>query len=141
MKRSLTTFLAHLAAPLKCGLVFVCACLPLQPSIASRTTQATPLIDLSTVDVSPHELALTQVLSEICPRLLGMDKQKDFMQSYETHLKLLIPNADSKAVMAQFNRQKEYRTILEGIRRWTLSYPAVENKALCLEIAEASFDH
>lgn len=139
MKRLLTTFLAHCTTPLKYGLVLVCVCLPIQPSIANRMTHPAPSLDLSSVDVSPHELALTQVLSEICPRLLGVSKQKDFMQSYEMHLKLLIPNADSKAVMAHFNRQKEYRAILEGVRRWTLSYPASENKALCLEIAEASF--
>lgn len=129
----------HPIRALKGVVVFFCTCLALsQPSFA-KNSSIPPQVDLSTIDASPHELALTQVLSEICPRLLGLDRQKEFMQSYDMHLKLLIPNADSKAVMAQFNSQKEYRTILEGVRRWTLSYPNAENKALCLEIADASF--
>lgn len=96
-----------------------------------------PDVDLSLIEVTPHELALTQVLSEICPPLLNATQKQKFSESYQTQLQALMPALDTALAMKQVNRQREYRTILQDIRKWTLSYPNEENKALCIEFAES----
>lgn len=94
------------------------------------------LLDLSTMEVSPHELALTQVLSEICPPFLNPPQKRKFYDSYQKQLKALIPEFDPALVMRQINQQQDYRLTLQGVRHWTLSYPKEENRALCIEFAE-----
>lgn len=93
-------------------------------------------LDLSLIEVTPHELALTQVLSEICPPLLNTIQKQKFSESYQLQLQSLMPALDTAIAMKQINRQREYRAILNDIRKWTLSYPNEENKALCVEFAE-----
>lgn len=93
-------------------------------------------VDLSLIEVTPHELALTQVLSEICPPLLNAVQKQKFTESYQIQLQALMPALDASLAMKQINRQREYKAILNDIRRWTLSYPNEENKALCIEFAE-----
>lgn len=101
-------------------------------------TNDTP-IDFSAIEAMPHELAFTQVLSEICPYLLDDDKQAGFANAYEAYLQLFMPNLDTRLVMQHYNDQKDYRTILEGERRRTLSYPIDENRALCVDIVDTPF--
>lgn len=98
-----------------------------------------PKLDLSSIEVTPHELALTQVLSEICPPLLNGAQKRKFTQAYQAQLKEFMPNLDPVAAMRQIGAQREYRTILSSIRSWTLSFPTAENKALCEEFSEISF--
>lgn len=94
------------------------------------------LLDLSTMEVSPHELALTQVLAEICPAFLNAPQKQKFQESYKKQLQALMPEFDPTLVMTQMNRQKEYRNTLKSVRAWTVSYPKEENRALCVEFAE-----
>lgn len=108
-------------------------------SIVSTSAMASTRVDLSLIEVSPHELALTQVLSEICPTLLTTKQQQKFNQAYQIQLQLLMPKLDPQLAMQQVNNQKEYRKLLGSIRKWTLSYPKEENRALCIEIAESEF--
>ncbi len=96
-------------------------------------------IDLSLIEVTPHELALTEVLAEICPAMLTHEQQKQFTQAYQMQLTTFMPSLDTKIAMQQMHTQKEYQSILNSIRTWTLSYPKDENKALCIEFAEAPF--
>lgn len=96
-------------------------------------------VDFSLIQTSPHELALTQILSEICPPLLNESLHEQFANSYYHHLKLLMPTLDPHLVMPKINEHPEYAKILQGVREWTASYPDGENKALCAEFAEATF--
>lgn len=93
--------------------------------------------DLSAIEASPHELALTQVLSEICPALIDHDHQDKLIHSYHAHLKLLMPTVNPQLAMPKLNQNPNYLEILQGVREWTLGYPADENKALCIEFADA----
>lgn len=89
--------------------------------------------------VTPHELALVQVLSEICPPLLNPSQRQKFDRVYQNQLQAFMPNLNAAAVMQQIGSQSGYRAVLSGIRSWTLSYPAAENQALCVEFSEMSF--
>lgn len=97
-------------------------------------------LDFSLIQTSPHELALTQVLSEICPPLLEQTLHEQFSHSYYNHLKLLMPSLDPNVVMPKINEHPEYSKILQGVREWTVSYPDDENRGLCIEFAQATFD-
>lgn len=96
-------------------------------------------VDLSAIEVTPHELALTQVLSEICPPLLNVTQNNKFQQVYQHQLQFFMPTLNTALAMQQINDKKEYHHILKGIRAWTLSFPKEENKALCVEFAESKF--
>lgn len=96
-------------------------------------------LDMSLVDATPHEIALTQVLSEICPPMLTPTQKNQFAKAYQMQLKVFMPTLDTTLVMQQFSAQKEYKIILNSIRQWTLSYPKEENKQLCIEFAEGYF--
>ena len=112
--------------------------LPLMFSVYPNISlAATTSVDLSLIEVTPHELALTQVLSEICPPLLNANQKLKFAKAYDAQLKLFMPKLDPQAAMQQIGTQKAYRNILNGIRVWTLSYPSLENQALCVEFAES----
>ena len=45
--------------------------------------------DLSVIEVTPHELALTQVLGEICPSMLNNTQRRKFKKVYEQQLQSL----------------------------------------------------
>lgn len=94
-------------------------------------------LDLSQVEVTPHELALTQVLAEICPPMLNQTQRQKFSQAYQAQLKEFLPNLNTTLAMQQISSQKYYKNVLKSIRAWTLSYPKEENKALCIEFAES----
>lgn len=120
-------------------LIFALALLCCTPSFAqsfSSHKMSDTLLDLSTMEVSPHELAFTQVLSEICPPFLNAPQRQKFRESYQKQLKILIPDFDPAQVMQQINRQRDYRITLKSMRNWTSSYPKEENRALCIEFAE-----
>lgn len=104
-----------------------------------QTTIETPALDLSAIEASPHELALTQVLLEICSPRLSDDQQDSLKRSYQHHLQLLMPTLDTQLAMAHMNQQAQYRAILEDTRQWTLDYPDQENQALCEEFAQSTF--
>lgn len=106
-----------------------------------QQTWANTRVDLSSVslEVTPHELALVQVMSEICPPLLNSSQRLKFTQAYQSQLRAFMPNLDPTAVMQQISGQAGYRNILSSIRAWTLSYPTAENRALCVEFSESSF--
>lgn len=107
---------------------------------STMASAATTRVDLSKIEVTPHELALTQVLAEICPPFLTHEQKQKFSTVYQFHLQDIMPTLDTKIAMAQVNAQPEYRTILQDIRQWTNSFPTDENKALCVEFAESSIE-
>lgn len=97
-------------------------------------------VGLSNITTTKHELAVMQVLSEICPPMLNSRQKQKFYRTYNTELKNLLPSIqDPKAVMQYLATQQDYKNVLKSIRSWTMGFSEQENKALCEELAEASF--
>lgn len=86
-----------------------------------------------------YKLALTQVLSEICPSMLTVKQQAQFNENYQNQLRVFMPESKNPSdTLKYLASQKEYRDVLQGIRNWTKSFPPSENKAVCQEFASAS---
>lgn len=90
--------------------------------------------------VSQYELALIQVLSEICPSMLTQTQRVRFSKAYNEQLRSFMPtSANPQQTLKQLSAQREYRLVLHNVRSWTSSYPAAENRALCQEFAQSVF--
>lgn len=105
----------------------------------SNTVSAIP-IDMSGMSVTKHEIAVMQVLSEICPSMLSGNQKQRFYKSYDVQLRELMPTLDNpKAAIQYLSTQQDYRQILQSMRSWTMSFSKQENKAICEDLANASF--
>ncbi|WP_066802834.1 MCR_0457 family protein [Moraxella oblonga] len=90
-----------------------------------------------TVTVSQYELALVQVLSEICPAMLTKEEREQFNEAYHRQLQKFIPRVDNPSeILRRLSGQQEYRLTLQNVRSWTATYPDSENRALCQELAQ-----
>lgn len=86
-----------------------------------------------------YEVALIQVLSEICPPMLNTRQKANFNRAYDRQLRIFMPySADPYQSLRQLSAQREYRIVLHNVRAWTASFPASENRALCYEFAAAA---
>ncbi|OOR85416.1 hypothetical protein B0180_01090 [Moraxella canis] len=86
-----------------------------------------------------YELALIQVLSEICPPVLNARQKANFNRAYDRQLRIFMPrSADPYQSLRQLSTQREYRMVLHNVRAWTASFPASENRALCYEFAASA---
>lgn len=90
-----------------------------------------------TVTVSQYELALAQVLSEICPAMLTKEEREQFNEAYHKQLRKFIPKVENPSeILRRLSGQQEYRLALQKVRSWTADYPDSENHALCQEFAQ-----
>lgn len=88
------------------------------------------------ISVSQYELALVQVLSEICPPMLTKAQQAKFYEAYQNQLRVFIPTAsDPDETLKHLANQRHYQIILQNMRAWTESFPPQENQQLCQEFA------
>lgn len=118
------------------------ASLVLSVAMFSQTTSAADSsansipFDLSGMSITKHEIAVMQVLSEICPPMLYGNQKQRFYKSYNVHLKELMPSLDDpKAAIQYLSTQQDYRQILQSIRSWTMGFSKSDNKALCEDLA------
>lgn len=89
---------------------------------------------------SEYELALVQVLSEICPPMLNNNQRVRFTRAYNQQLRSFMPtSANPNDTMRRLHTQRDYRAALQSVRAWTASYPAAQNRKLCLQFAEIEF--
>ena len=111
-----------------------------QAAFAANNSDTTIPLDMAGVNITKHEIAVMQVISEICPPMLD-DKQKQrFYKSYSVQLHELMPSLeDPKAAIQYLSTQQDYRQILKGIRSWTMGFSKQENKALCEDLANAEY--
>ena len=110
-----------------------------QTSTAADNVSTIPL-DMSGVSVTKHEIAVMQVLSEICPPMLNKKQKQRFYKSYNIQLHQLMPTLeDPKAAIQYLSTQQDYRQILQSIRSWTLGFSKQDNKALCEDLANAEY--
>ncbi|WP_227500351.1 MCR_0457 family protein [Psychrobacter arcticus] len=106
---------------------------------APNSATAIPL-DLSGINITKHEIAVMQVLSEICPPMLNGKQKQRFYKSYNVQLHELMPSLeDPKAAIQYLSTQQDYRQILQGIRSWTMGFSKQDNKALCEDLANAEY--
>lgn len=90
-----------------------------------------------TVTVSQYELALAQVLSEICPAMLTQEEREQFNEAYHKQLRKFLPKVDNPSeILRRLSGQQEYRSALQRVRSWTADYPDSENHALCQELVQ-----
>ncbi len=120
------------------GLIMSAAMLS-QVSQAADNVATTIPVDMSGMNITKHEIAVMQVLSEICPSMLHGKQKQRFYKSYNVQLRELMPSLeDPKAAIQYLSTQQDYRQILQGIRSWTLGFSRAENKALCEDLANAA---
>ena len=121
------------------GLITSVAMLSQATNAASNSATTIPL-DLSGVNITKHEIAVMQVLSEICPPMLTGKQKQRFYKSYNVQLHELMPSLeDPKAAIHYLSTQQDYRQILQGIRSWTMGFSKQDNKALCEDLANAEY--
>ena len=120
------------------GLVAAVAMLA-QTSNAANNVSTIPL-DMSGMNITKHEIAVMQVLSEICPPMLNKRQKQRFYKSYNSQLHELMPTLeDPKAAIQYLSTQQDYRQILQSIRSWTLGFSKQDNKDLCVDMANAEY--
>ena len=121
------------------GLITSVAMLSQATNAASNSATTIPL-DLSGINITKHEIAVMQVLSEICPPMLTGKQKQRFYKSYNVQLHELMPSLeDPKAAIQYLSTQQDYRQILQGIRSWTMGFSRQDNKALCEDLANAEY--
>ena len=121
------------------GLITSVAMLSQTTNAANNSTTTIP-VDMSGMNITKHEIAVMQVLSEICPSMLKGAQKQRFYKSYNMQLRELMPSLeDPKAAIQYLSTQQDYRQILQSMRSWTLSFPKQDNKYLCEDIANAPF--
>ena len=111
-----------------------------QASNAADNPATTIPLELSGINITKHEIAVMQVLSEICPSMLNNNQKQRFYKSYTVQLHELMPSLeDPKAAIQYLSTQQDYRQVLQGIRSWTMGFSKQENKALCEDLANAEY--
>lgn len=140
------TDIACLTKIIKIFFAFVATCLATYATQATAFssnkkityTQATvtPIYQVD-LTVTQYELALVQVLAEICPPMLNNRQRVRFARAYQNQLRAFMPTAvNPTAVLRQLSTQSDYRSALNNVRTWTASYPRSENRQLCQEFAD-----
>lgn len=117
------------------------SCLTNTTNLAHAKPQSGTMYKTSGVDltVSQYELALVQVLAEICPPMLNSDQRLLFIKAYNQQLRSFLPTATNpNDTLKHMHSQRDYRTALQNVRAWTASYPINQNRRLCLQFSEKS---
>lgn len=111
----------------------------LSANIAQAAQTALP-VDLSGATATKYEIAVLQVLMEVCPPMLNQQQNYNFQKTYNSQLRKMLPSIDNpKAAIRYLSTQQEYKTILTSMRNWTLSFSRDENRALCSDLASRDF--
>lgn len=99
-------------------------------------------IDMSELTTTKNEIAVLQVLSEICPPMLPKNQQAGFANAYNHELKKLLPTiSNPKQAIQYLSTQQDYKQILAETRAWTLNYPTAENKEICTDLAKYHYNN
>ncbi|ELZ4484643.1 hypothetical protein U0K97_001012 [Acinetobacter baumannii] len=83
---------------------------------------------------TPEELAAIQVLSEICPSLIGK-KDAEFAQGYERLVKDYLPNeADPVAALEKRSKDKSFKKVLKEARNDAKAAGNEQNTLVCQDV-------
>lgn len=108
---------------------------------AASQSEATPNTDKTIAVTQPlqttkEEIAVIQVLSEVCPPLLTQQQNQKFRFGYNAYLASMLPDFDQPAVVLQYLAdQTDYRKILAETRQQTALFSSEDNRAVCIELA------
>ncbi|WP_201532096.1 MULTISPECIES: hypothetical protein [unclassified Psychrobacter] len=137
---SMTSVLARSASKVGLAALITSIAMLSQATNAASNSATTIPLDLSGINITKHEIAVMQVLSEICPPMLNGKQKQRFYKSYNVQLHELMPSLeDPKAAIQYLSTQQDYRQILQGIRSWTMGFAKQDNKALCEDLANAEY--
>lgn len=115
------------------------AATPAQAASVSDQNPNHVTIDLSAVGPTKNEVAMLQVISEMCPPMLNAKQRTNFAKAYNTELQNLMPTiSEPKAAVQYLSTQADYQQILNDTRQWLLSYPKADNQQMCFELAESA---
>ena len=127
-------------AATKVGVAGLMTSMALLSSAAFAAPSTTIPLDMSGMNITKHEIAVMQVLSEICPPMLSGNQKQRFYKSYNLQLHELMPSLeDPKAAIQYLSTQQDYRQILQSIRSWTMSFSKQDNKSICEDLANAEY--
>ncbi len=127
-------------AATKVGMAGLMTSMALLSSAAFAAPSTTIPLDMSGMNITKHEIAVMQVLSEICPPMLSGNQKQRFYKSYNVQLHELMPSLeDPKAAIQYLSTQQDYRQILQSIRSWTMSFSKQDNKSICEDLANAEY--
>ena len=142
-KTAFTTapFINVMKASAKVGLAGVLTSVAMLSQMAYAAPNSTTIpLDMSGMNITKHEIAVMQVLSEICPPMLNGNQKQRFYKSYNVQLHELMPTLeDPKAAIQYLSTQQDYRQILQSIRSWTMSFSKQDNRAICEDLANAEY--
>lgn len=83
---------------------------------------------------TPEELAAIQVLSEICPSLIGK-KDADFAQGYERLVKDYLPNVtDAVSALEKRSKDKAFKKYLKEARSDAKAAGDEQNTLVCQDV-------
>lgn len=84
--------------------------------------------------ITPEELAAIQVLSEICPDLIGK-KDADFTQGYERLVKDYLPNeTDAVSALEKRSKDKGFKKYLKEARQDAKAAGDEQNTLVCQDV-------
>ena len=83
-----------------------------------------------------EDLAYTQVFSEICPQLIGQNK--NFEQAYKNVIQAKLTGVPNPDVAMKFLNQddEEYQALLQHFRKDIASASSEDNRTVCLDMID-----
>lgn len=107
---------------------------------ATAMAQSTaPAQDKDNIEITPaiqttkEEIAVVQVLSEICPDIIG--KNDNFDQGYKRVLTDLLPGISDPVLAVQaLSEESDYQPVLKQARQDAAKASREENRAVCLDV-------
>lgn len=134
---------ADVAKLLKTFIIILITCvtasLPMQTHAKTAKAYTISANDVADIRVTKYELALVQVMAEICPQMLSGRQKSQFYEAYNNQLRAFIPSADDpEETLDYLSTQRDYRAVLQSVRSWTKSFPQNENRELCTDFANVS---
>ncbi|MCH4248373.1 MAG: hypothetical protein LKF82_11175 [Acinetobacter populi] len=83
-----------------------------------------------------EDLAYAQVFSEICPKLIG--NNKNFDQAYKRYIDVKLKDVSNPQLAVQFLNEEDtdYKNLLQQFRQNVSTASSEENRAVCLDMIE-----
>ncbi|MDP7804239.1 MCR_0457 family protein [Acinetobacter baumannii] len=102
---------------------------------AEKKTENENIVEVTpSKGTTPEELAAIQVLSEICPSLIGK-KDAEFAQGYERLVKDYLPNeADPVAALEKRSKDKSFKKVLKEARNDAKAAGNEQNTLVCQDV-------
>lgn len=100
-----------------------------------KTTENENVVEVTPQQtITPEELAAIQVLSEICPSLIGK-KDADFAQGYERLVKDYLPNeTDAVSALEKRSKDKGFKKYLKEARKDAKAAGDEQNTLVCQDV-------